>query len=94
MFPSVSRQAVVLTDTSRHIILSLRARDDVRDPQLTITFLPDRTRPSDSQFIPVPGGEVLLTSAALSMVMSTYQHEPGMLSGLVRTIVYQFVGRD
>jgi len=42
----------------------------------------------------IPGGEVLLTSAALSMVMSTYQHEPGMLSGLVRTIMYQFVGHD
>ena len=43
---------------------------------------------------PVPGGEVLLTSAAMSMVMSTYQHEPQMLSGLVRTIVYQFAGMD
>jgi len=42
----------------------------------------------------VPGGEVLLSSAAMSMVMSTYQHEPKMLSGLVRTLVYQFVGLD
>ena len=42
----------------------------------------------------VPQGEILLSSAALSMVMSTYQHEPSMLSGLVRTIVYQFVGLD
>jgi hypothetical protein len=30
----------------------------------------------------------------MSMVMSTYQHEPQMLSGLVRTIVYQFAGMD
>ncbi|ORY90918.1 hypothetical protein BCR35DRAFT_261329 [Leucosporidium creatinivorum] len=40
----------------------------------------------------VPGGEVLMTSLGLSMVMSTYQHEPKMLSGLVRSVLYQFVG--
>lgn len=44
--------------------------------------------------IAVPGGTVLLNCAALSMVMSTYQHEPSMLSGLVRTLVFQFVGLD
>ncbi|GAA5834813.1 hypothetical protein JCM5353_000676 [Sporobolomyces roseus] len=40
----------------------------------------------------VPGGEVLLTSAGLSMVMSTYQSNPQALSGLVRSVLYQFVG--
>ncbi|GAA6000664.1 hypothetical protein JCM10207_004599 [Rhodosporidiobolus poonsookiae] len=40
----------------------------------------------------VPGGEILLTSLGLSMVMRTYQHEPEHLSGLVRTLLYQFVG--
>ncbi|GAA5936909.1 uncharacterized protein JCM15063_000098 [Sporobolomyces koalae] len=40
----------------------------------------------------VPGGEVLLTSAGLSMVMSTYQNNPQALSGLVRSVLYQFIG--
>ncbi|GAA5973669.1 hypothetical protein JCM11641_005071 [Rhodosporidiobolus odoratus] len=40
----------------------------------------------------VPGGEIMLTSAGLALVMRTYQHEPGNLSGLVRTLLYQFVG--
>ncbi|SCV72374.1 BQ2448_3911 [Microbotryum intermedium] len=40
----------------------------------------------------VPGGEVLMTSLGLSMVMSTYAHEPKMLSGLVRSVLYQFIG--
>lgn len=40
----------------------------------------------------VPGGEVLLSSAGLAMVMHTYAHEPKMLSGLVRSILYQFIG--
>ncbi|GAA6061716.1 hypothetical protein JCM10212_004948 [Sporobolomyces blumeae] len=40
----------------------------------------------------VPGGEVLLTSMGLAMVMSTYQRNPASLSGLVRSVLYQFVG--
>lgn len=40
----------------------------------------------------VPGGEVLLTCAGASMVMSTYRHEPEMLGGLMRRILFQFVG--
>ncbi|KAK4052186.1 hypothetical protein OIV83_002481 [Microbotryomycetes sp. JL201] len=42
----------------------------------------------------VPGGEVLMTSIGLSMVMSTYQNEPKRLSGLVRSILYQFLGNN
>ncbi|KAL8279225.1 hypothetical protein RQP46_008262 [Phenoliferia psychrophenolica] len=40
----------------------------------------------------VPGGEILMTSAGLAMVMSTYAHEPRMLSGLVRSVLYQIIG--
>ncbi|TNY20044.1 hypothetical protein DMC30DRAFT_272138, partial [Rhodotorula diobovata] len=40
----------------------------------------------------VPGGEVLLTSVGLAMVMQSYQTAPEHLSGLVRSMLYQFVG--
>lgn len=35
----------------------------------------------------------LYCSLGLSMVMTTYSHEPKMLSGLVRSVLYQFVGQ-
>jgi len=37
-------------------------------------------------------GEVVLTSISMGMVMSIYQNDPQHLSGLVRRILYQFVG--
>jgi len=37
-------------------------------------------------------GESMLTAVAMAMVMSTYQMDPQHLSGLVRRILYQFVG--
>ncbi|TCD68617.1 hypothetical protein EIP91_010272 [Steccherinum ochraceum] len=37
-------------------------------------------------------GDVLLTSIGMGMVMSIYQNDPQHLSGLVRRILYQFVG--
>ncbi|KAI0677684.1 hypothetical protein C8Q78DRAFT_960400 [Trametes maxima] len=37
-------------------------------------------------------GEALLTAVGMGMVMSTYQNDPQHLSGLVRRILYQFVG--
>lgn len=37
----------------------------------------------------VPGGDLLLTSAGMSLVMGTYAQNPEHLSGLVRRIVYQ-----
>ncbi|BGP37291.1 hypothetical protein JCM10449v2_001196 [Rhodotorula kratochvilovae] len=40
----------------------------------------------------VPGGEVLLTSVGLAMVMQNYQTTPEHLSGLVRSFLYQLVG--
>lgn len=42
----------------------------------------------------VPGGDLLLTSAGMSLIMGTYAQNPEHLSGLVRRIVYQFVGRN
>jgi len=38
------------------------------------------------------GGEGVLTAVAMAMVMSTYQNDPQHLSGLVRRILYQFIG--
>ncbi|KAF8602661.1 hypothetical protein BDV93DRAFT_557422 [Ceratobasidium sp. AG-I] len=40
----------------------------------------------------VPGGENLLCAVGMSMVMATYQTSPHQLSGLVRRVLYQFVG--
>ncbi|GJN87945.1 hypothetical protein Rhopal_000900-T1 [Rhodotorula paludigena] len=40
----------------------------------------------------VPGGEVLLTSAGLALVMRNYQTAPEHLSGLVRSFLYQLIG--
>ncbi|KAG6328872.1 hypothetical protein ID866_10217 [Astraeus odoratus] len=37
-------------------------------------------------------GEALLTAMAMSMVMCIYQNDPQHLSGLVRRILYQFIG--
>ncbi|PFH47134.1 hypothetical protein AMATHDRAFT_152910 [Amanita thiersii Skay4041] len=37
-------------------------------------------------------GETLLTTIGMAMVMSTYQNDPQHLSGLVRRILYQFIG--
>ncbi|KPV76961.1 uncharacterized protein RHOBADRAFT_51936 [Rhodotorula graminis WP1] len=39
----------------------------------------------------VPGGEVLLTSLGLAMVMQSYQSSPEHLSGLMRSLLYQSV---
>lgn len=37
-------------------------------------------------------GEALLTATGMGMVMSIYQNDPEHLSGLVRRILYQFIG--
>lgn len=37
-------------------------------------------------------GEMILTAMGMSMVMSIYQNDPQHLSGLVRRILYQFIG--
>ncbi|EIW76437.1 hypothetical protein CONPUDRAFT_85000 [Coniophora puteana RWD-64-598 SS2] len=38
------------------------------------------------------GGEMALTAFGMGMVMSIYQNDPQHLSGLVRRILYQFIG--
>jgi len=40
----------------------------------------------------VPYGESLLCALGMGMVMSTYQNDPQHLSGLVRRVLYQFIG--
>jgi len=37
-------------------------------------------------------GDVILMALGMAMVMSTYQNDPQHLSGLVRRILYQFIG--
>ena len=37
----------------------------------------------------VPGGDLLLTSVGMSLVMGTYAQHPEQLSGLVRRVIYQ-----
>ena len=37
--------------------------------------------------------DLVLASVGMSLVMTTYHKEPKMLSGLVRSVLYQFVGR-
>jgi hypothetical protein len=37
-------------------------------------------------------GEMILTAIGMSMVMSIYQNDPQHLSGLVRRMLYQFIG--
>ncbi|TFK61036.1 hypothetical protein BDN72DRAFT_485408 [Pluteus cervinus] len=37
-------------------------------------------------------GDMLLTALGMAMVMSTYQNDPQHLSGLVRRLLYQFIG--
>ncbi|KAI0080505.1 hypothetical protein K474DRAFT_1657632 [Panus rudis PR-1116 ss-1] len=37
-------------------------------------------------------GDVILTAVGMGMVMNTYQNDPQHLSGLVRRILYQFIG--
>ncbi|KAK9896940.1 hypothetical protein P389DRAFT_143247 [Cystobasidium minutum MCA 4210] len=80
--------------------LSLFVEEKKRRGELAMYVMPKALESAWSiarrrAYVPfIPGGEVLLSCAAMSMVMSTYQHEPKMLSGLVRTLVYQFVGLD
>jgi len=37
-------------------------------------------------------GDIILTAIGMGMVMSTYQNDPQHLSGLVRRVLYQFIG--
>ncbi|SYW82565.1 uncharacterized protein UBRO2_04687 [Ustilago bromivora] len=80
--------------------LSLFVDDSRRRAELAAYVLPKGMESAWSvlrqkAYVPfVPGGDLLLTSAGMSLVMGTYAQNPEHLSGLVRRIVYQFVGRN
>ncbi|SPO21849.1 uncharacterized protein UTRI_01342_B [Ustilago trichophora] len=80
--------------------LSLFVDDSRRRAELAAYVLPKGMESAWSvlrkkSYVPfVPGGDLLLTSAGMSLVMGTYAQNPEHLSGLVRRIVYQFVGRN
>ncbi|KAF8303370.1 hypothetical protein DL93DRAFT_2102442, partial [Clavulina sp. PMI_390] len=40
----------------------------------------------------IPFGDAVLSASAMGMVMATYQNDPEHLSGLVRRVLYQFIG--
>ncbi|PCH40706.1 hypothetical protein WOLCODRAFT_24216 [Wolfiporia cocos MD-104 SS10] len=79
--------------------LSLLVEDKRRREELAMYVLP---RGLESTWLTARGrgwvgrtgqwGEVLLSAAGMGMVMSIYQNEPQHLSGLVRRILYQFIG--
>ncbi|TKY85025.1 hypothetical protein EX895_006105 [Sporisorium graminicola] len=80
--------------------LSLFVDDSRRRAELAAYVLPKGMESAWSvlrkkSYVPfVPGGDLLLTTAGMSLVMGTYAQNPEHLSGLVRRIVYQFVGRN
>lgn len=75
--------------------LSLFVDDSRRRAELAAYVLPKGMESAWSvlrqrSYVPfVPGGDLLLTSAGMSLVMGTYAQNPEHLSGLVRRIVYQ-----
>lgn len=79
--------------------LSLFVEDKRRRGELAMYVLP---KGLESAWIMLRGkglvfktgnwGDMLLTSLGMGMVMSTYQNDPQHLSGLVRRILYQFIG--
>ena len=80
--------------------LSLFVDDSRRRAELAAYVLPKGMESAWSvlrkkSYVPfVPGGDLLLTSAGMSLVMGTYAQNSELLSGLVRRVVYQFVGRN
>ncbi|PWN94424.1 hypothetical protein FA10DRAFT_291704 [Acaromyces ingoldii] len=95
-----------LTSTAVHWLagfatcLSLFVEHSRRRTELAMYVLPKGMESAWSvarqrSWVPfVPGGDLLLTSAGMSLVMGTYAQNPEHLSGLVRRVVYQFVGRN
>ena len=75
--------------------LSLFVDDSRRRAELAAYVLPKGMESAWSvlrkkSYVPfVPGGDLLLTSAGMSLVMGAYAQNPEHLSGLVRRIVYQ-----
>jgi len=78
--------------------LALFVEDQRRRAELTMYVLPRGLESAWSMmrnrgYVPfIPFGDSILCAVGMGMVMSTYQHDPQHLSGLVRRILYQFVG--
>jgi hypothetical protein len=80
--------------------LSLFAEDKKRRVELALYVLP---KAMDSfwsigrrkGYIPrIPQGDLVLASSGLAMVMGCYRNQPDKLSGLVRSLLYQFTGYE
>ena len=78
--------------------LSLLVEEPRRRAELAMYVLPRGLESAWSMmrgrgYVPfIPFGEVVLSASAMSMVMATYQNDPEHLSGLVRRVLYQFIG--
>lgn len=78
--------------------LSLIVEEPRRRAELAMYVLPRGLESAWSMmrgrgYVPfIPFGDVVLSASALSMVMATYQNDPEHLSGLVRRVLYQFIG--
>ncbi|KAI0684187.1 hypothetical protein BC835DRAFT_1310648 [Cytidiella melzeri] len=79
--------------------LSLFVEEARRRPELAMYVLPKGLESAwvmarGKRLVPRTGqyGEALLTAVGMGMVMTIYQNDPQHLSGLVRRILYQFVG--
>jgi len=79
--------------------LSLFIEAKHRRPELVMYVLPRGLESawkvaSGKGFVlgPKKYGEALLCAIGMGMVMNAYQHNPQHLSGLVRRILYQFIG--
>ncbi|KAF8341270.1 uncharacterized protein EI90DRAFT_3033306 [Cantharellus anzutake] len=78
--------------------LALLVEEKRRRAELTMYVLPRSLESAWSMlrgkgWLPIiPGGESLLCSLGMGMMMSTYQCDPEHLSGLIRRVLYQFIG--
>jgi len=78
--------------------LSLFIEESRRRAELAMYVLPKGLESAWSMmrnrgYVPfIPWGESVLSAIAMGMVMGTYQNDPQHLSGLVRRVLYQFVG--
>ncbi|KDN49260.1 hypothetical protein RSAG8_01962, partial [Rhizoctonia solani AG-8 WAC10335] len=78
--------------------LSLLVEDKRRRGELAMYVLPRGLESAWSVmrrrgWVPiVPGGDNLLCAVGMALVMATYQTSPQQLSGMVRRIMYQFIG--
>ncbi|KAI0337970.1 hypothetical protein BDW22DRAFT_1363556 [Trametopsis cervina] len=79
--------------------MSLFVEEARRRPELAMYVLPKGMESAwvaarGKRLVPRTGqyGEALLSAIGMGMVMGIYQNDPQHLSGLVRRIIYQFVG--